>query len=121
MYGVVKIGGHQYKVQAGDVLDVEKLCSESGAKIELTDVLFIGGENPQVGKPNVEGAKVTAQVIKTDRDRKQVVYKRKPGLYKRKKGHRQPYTALVVTEVADGQGNADKIDSDSKAAKKYLN
>ena len=120
MYGVVKIGGHQYKVQAGDVLDVEKLSSEDGAQVEFTDVLFIGGDNPQVGKPNVDGAKVTAKVIKSDRDRKKIVFKRKPGLYKRKKGHRQHYTALVVTEVADGQGNSAKIDENSKAAKKYL-
>ena len=59
MYGVVEISGHQYKVQAGDLIDVEKLSNEAGSTVELDKVLFIGGENPIVGLPTVEGAKIT--------------------------------------------------------------
>jgi large subunit ribosomal protein L21 len=120
MYGVVEISGHQYKVQAGDVLDVEKLASDEGSTVELDKVLFIGGENTLVGAPTVSGAKVTAKVIKHDRSRKIIVFKRKPGMYKKKNGHRQHYTALLITEVNDGAGNITKIDAKSKNAEKYL-
>ena len=120
MYGVVEISGHQYRVQAGDVLDVQKLADEAGQTIELDKVLFIGGEKAMVGQPVVSGAKVTAKVIKHDRSRKVIVFKRKPGKYRRKNGHRQHYTSLLITEIADGQGNAAKIEADSKSAKKFL-
>lgn len=120
MYSVVEIGGHQYKVKTGDVLDVQKLQAEEGKAVEFDKVLFVGGENVKVGKPVVEGAKVTAHVIKHGRDKKIIVFKRKKGLYKRKKGHRQQYTALLVTEVNDGSGNTDKIASDNKWATKFL-
>jgi len=120
MYGVVEIGGHQYRVQAGDVLDVQKLSDEAGSTIELDKVLFVGGETALVGAPTVEGAKVTAKVIKHDRSRKIIVFKRKPGAYRRKNGHRQHYTSLLITELSDGQGNTAAIDAESNNAKKYL-
>jgi large subunit ribosomal protein L21 len=120
MYGVVEIGGHQYRVEAGDVLDVQKLSDEAGATVELDKVLFVGGDKTVVGTPVVNGAKVTAKVIKHDRARKVIVFKRKPGAYKRKNGHRQHYTSLLITEINDGQGNTAKIDADSKNAKKFL-
>ncbi len=120
MYGVVEIQGHQYKVQAGDLIDVEKLAKDAGSSVELDQVLFIGGDKPQVGAPTVKGAKVTAKVIMHDRSRKIIVFKRKPGAYKRKNGHRQHFTALLITEVNDGAGNVAKIDAASKNAQKYL-
>lgn len=120
MYGVVEISGHQYKVQAGDVLDVEKLSNEAGSSVELDKVLFIGGEKPQVGLPTVSGATITAKVIKHEKSRKIIAFKRKPGMYQKKMGHRQQYTALLITEINDGNGNVTKIDADSKAAKKFL-
>lgn len=120
MYGVVEIGGHQYRVQAGDVLDVQKLTDEAGSTVELDKVLFIGGDKALVGAPTVNGAKVTAKVIRHDRARKVIVFKRKPGAYQKKNGHRQHYTSLLITEVNDGQGNTAKIEADSKNAKKYL-
>lgn len=121
MYGIVEISGHQYRVNAGDVIDVQKLTNEAGETVELDKVLFIGGgDAPQVGLPTVEGAKVTAKVIRHDRSRKVIVFKRKPGKYKRKNGHRQNYTALLITEIADGKGNTAKIDADSNNAKKFL-
>jgi len=120
MYGVVTIGGHQYRVKAGDILDVEKLSNEAGSTVELEEVLFVGGEKPVVGLPTVAGAKISAKVIRHDRSRKIIVFKRKPGMYRRKNGHRQHYTSLLITEINDGQGNVDKIDANSKAAKKFL-
>lgn len=120
MYGVVEISGHQYRVQAGDVLDVQKLTDEAGKTIELDKVLFVGGDNAVVGTPVVNGAKVVAKVLRHDRARKVIVFKRKPGAYRRKNGHRQHYTSLLITEIQDGQGNTAKIESDSKNAKKYL-
>ena len=120
MYGVVEVSGHQYKVKAGDILDVEKLNAEAGSDIDLDQVLFVGGKTPLVGAPLVEGALIKARVIRHDRSRKLIIFKRKPGMYKRKNGHRQHYTALLITEVNDGKGNSDKIDAKSKNAEKYL-
>ena len=120
MYGVVEIAGHQYKVQAGDVIDVEKLTNEAGSNIDFDKVLFVGGEKPILGMPAVNGAKISAKVIKHDRSRKIIIFKRKPGMYKRKNGHRQHYTSLLITNINDGQGNEMKIDAESKNAKKFL-
>ena len=120
MYGVVEISGHQYRVKAGDLVDVQKLSDEVGSDITLDKVLFVGGEKISVGTPVVKGATVKARVVKTDRARKVIVFKRKPGLYKKKKGHRQHYTCLLITEIADGSGQTDKIGKDSPAAKKFL-
>ena len=120
MYGVVEIAGHQYRVQAGDIIDVQKLAAEVGSDVTLDKVLFVGGEKTAVGTPLVSGATVTAKVIKTDRSRKLLVFKRKPGMYKKRKGHRQHYTSLFITELNDGQGGTSKVDAKSEKAKKYL-
>lgn len=121
MYGVVEISGHQYRVRPGDIIDVEKLSVEAGQSVEIEDVLFTGGETPRVGLPTVEGAKVVVKVIKHDKARKVIVFKRKRTSGRRvKNGHRQQYTALLVTEINDGNGSVAKIDAESKVAKKYL-
>lgn len=121
MYSVVEITGHQYKVQPGDLIDVEKINSvEEGSEVEFDRVLFVGGETPVVGAPTVAGATVKAKLIRNDRSRKIVIFKRAPGKYQRKNGHRQHYSALLITEVTDGNGKTVKIEADSKNAKKYL-
>ncbi len=120
MYSVVEIGGHQYRVKAGDIIDVQKLEEEAGAEIALENVLLVGGETPVVGTPTVAGAKVMAKVIKHDRSRKVIVFKRRPRGWKKKKGHRQHFTALLITELTDGAGNSEKIDANSLNAKKFL-
>ena len=99
MYGVVEIKGHQYRVQEGDLIDVQKMEAEVGSTVELTDVLFVGGESPKVGTPVVEGAKVVAEVVRQARSRKVIVMKRSPGKYRKKNGHRQHYTALKIKEI----------------------
>lgn len=99
MYGIVEIKGHQYRVQEGDVIDVQKLEGEIGTTVELDKVLFIGGETTKVGLPTVEGAKVEAEIIRQARSRKVIVSVRKPGMYIKKNGHRQHYTALKIKSV----------------------
>ena len=100
MYAVVKTGGKQYRVQEGDVLFVEKLDVAVDSTVELTEVLAVGGETLKVGDPLVEGAKVVAKVLAQGKAKKVTVfkYKRKKD-YRRKNGHRQPYTKLVVEKI----------------------
>ncbi|MGL4772461.1 MAG: 50S ribosomal protein L21 [Clostridium sp.] len=100
MYAVVKTGGKQYRVQEGDVLFVEKLDAEVEATVELTEVLAVGGETLKVGTPVVEGAKVVAKVLSQGKAKKVTVfkYKRKKD-YRKKAGHRQPYTKIVVEKI----------------------
>lgn len=102
MYAVVVTGGKQYRVQEGDVLFVEKLNAEVDATVELTEVLAVSKAEGElvVGKPVVEGAKVVAKVVGQGKAKKVIVfkYKRKKD-YRRKQGHRQPYTKLVVEKI----------------------
>ena len=101
MYAVVKAGGKQYKVSAGDVLRIEKLDVEVGERITLGDVLLVSdGANIQVDASSLAKAKVTARVTGHGRGRKIVVfkYKRRKG-YRRKQGHRQHYTELAIENI----------------------
>lgn len=100
MYAVIRTGGKQYRVSEGDRIRVEKLSGEVGDTVELSEVLMVGGDNPVVGKPLVGGAKVNAEIVAQDRARKIIVFKfkRRKG-YRRKAGHRQPYTELKVTGI----------------------
>lgn len=101
MYAVLTTGGKQYKVSEGDVIYVEKLNVEVDSTVELTEVLAVSnGETLKVGTPVVEGAKVVAKVVAQGKAKKVVVfkYKRKKD-YRRKNGHRQPYTKLVIEKI----------------------
>lgn len=114
MYTVVEIKGHQYKLKAGDLIDVEKIEAEVGSSISFDQVLLVGGDKTIVGAPVVGGAKVTAKVVKQGRTRKILVLKRKPGAYRRKNGHRQCFTGLLITEISDGQGGVSKAEAKAK-------
>lgn len=101
MYAVVLTGGKQYRVQEGDVLFVEKLNAEVDSTVELTEVLAVAKDGEiKVGAPVVEGAKVVAKVLAQGKAKKVVVfkYKRKKD-YRRKNGHRQPYTKIVIEKI----------------------
>lgn len=101
MYAIVKTGGKQYKVAQGDVLFVEKLEANEGDVVTLDQVLAVAGENGlTVGAPVVEGATVTAKVLAQGKAKKVIVYKYKAKKdYRRKQGHRQPYTKLVIESI----------------------
>ncbi len=100
MYAVIKTGGKQVKVVEGQEIFVEKLDVEAGDTFEFTEVLAVGGENPQIGTPVVAGAKVVAKVLKQGKDKKIIVYKYKRRKdYHKKQGHRQPYTKLVIESI----------------------
>ena len=101
MYAVLKTGGKQYKVSEGDVIYVEKLVADVDSTVELTDVLAIAGDNGiTVGSPTVEGAKVVCKVLAQDKAKKIIVFKYKAKKdYRRKQGHRQPYTKLKVEQI----------------------
>jgi large subunit ribosomal protein L21 len=99
MYAIAEIKGHQYRVSEGDIIDTQKLEGEVGSKVEFDTVLFVGGKTPKVGAPTVKGAKITAEIVRQARSRKKIVFKRKPGGYQRKKGHRQEYTGLKITGI----------------------
>ena len=102
MYAVVVTGGKQYRVAQGDVIYVEKLNAEVDTTVELDNVLVVSKENGElvVGKPVVEGAKVTAKVLAQGKQKKVIVFKYKAKKdYRRKNGHRQPYTKLVIEKI----------------------
>ncbi len=100
MYAIVETGGKQVKVSVGDKVYVEKLDAEVGSEVTLDKVLFVGGEKTIVGKPYVDGAKVVAKVEKQGLNEKITVYKYKAKANVRKKqGHRQPYTCLVIETI----------------------
>jgi large subunit ribosomal protein L21 len=101
MFAVLKTGGKQYKVQAGDVLRVEKLDAVAGAKIQFNDILMVGGETLTVGSPMVAGAAVQAEVIDQIKGEKVIHYvkRRRKHSSQRTKGHRQHLTLLRITNV----------------------
>ena len=101
MYAVVECGGKQYRVAPGDVITVEKLPQEEGQEILLEKVLLISGEEGgRVGTPLVEGAKVKAKVVEHGKGKKILVFKYKPKKnYRKRYGHRQPYTRLLIQAV----------------------
>ena len=101
MYAVLATGGKQYRVKEGDVLFVEKLNAEVDTTVELNEVLAVETEDGiKVGTPVVEGAKVTAKVLAQGKAKNVVVFKYKAKKdYRRKNGHRQPYTKLVIEKI----------------------
>jgi large subunit ribosomal protein L21 len=105
MYAVIATGGKQYRVKEGAVLRVEKLDAEEGATIEFDQVLLVGdGESVTVGKPYIEGGKVSASVMAQGKGRKVEVikFKRRKN-YRRSKGHRQHFTQVKITGIDAGK------------------
>ncbi|MEE2944536.1 MAG: 50S ribosomal protein L21 [Pseudomonadota bacterium] len=101
MFAVLKTGGKQYKVQAGDVLRVEKLAADAGEKIQFNEVLMLGGDKTVVGAPLVDGAAVQADVIDQIKGEKLIkfVKRRRKHSSKRTVGHRQKLTLVRVTDI----------------------
>jgi len=100
MYAVIKTGGKQYRVAKGDKISVEKLPGNVGDAISFDEVLLLGGESLKLGKPLVSGAKVEAKILEHGRGEKVIIFKfRRRKNYRRKNGHRQPYTALEILNI----------------------
>ncbi len=101
MYAIIETGGKQYKVQEGDVLFIEKLDAAEGEAVNFDRVLAVSkGEGLVAGTPLVAGATVSAKVEKQGKNKKIIVYKYKAKKnYRRKQGHRQPYTKVVIEKI----------------------
>src|SRR5688500_3799524 len=106
MYAVIRAGGKQYRVSPGDVIRIERQApSEKDGSIEFTDVLAVSPEQGKIARPEGENARVSGRVVEEGRADKILVFhfKRKKQ-YKRLRGHRQPFTAVRITEIAfDGK------------------
>ena len=100
-HAVIVTGGKQYRVAEGDVVFVEKLAANAGDTVTFDQVLcVVDDENTVIGTPVVEGASVTANVLKTGKAAKIRVYKMKPKKgYRRTQGHRQPYTKVEISKI----------------------
>ena len=102
MYAIVRTGAKQYRVQAGDVLEIELVDGEKGGEIALNEVLLLAdGDKIQIGKPTIAGASVTAEVIDPDKKGKKVIafkFRRREG-YHRKRGIRAHHTVLKIKEI----------------------
>lgn len=107
MYAIISTGGKQYTVKPGDVLQVEKLPQDLGAKFEIKDVLLVGGETTHVGQPLVKNAAVTVVVTKQAKTRKVVVFKKKRRQsYRNFNTHRQDFTELFVVTITGPDGKS---------------
>ncbi len=102
MYAIIQTGGKQYKVEEGTILKVEKLPAESGQTIVFDQVLMLedSNGNVKIGSPLVENVTVEAEVLEQGREKKVIVYKYKRRKnYRRKQGHRQPYTKVKIQKI----------------------
>jgi large subunit ribosomal protein L21 len=101
MFAVLKTGGKQYKVQAGDVLRVELIAAQAGDKVQFNEILMIGGDSPVLGAPLVKGAAVQAEVIDQIKADKVITFwkRRRKHSSQRTRGHRQKLTLLRVTDI----------------------
>jgi len=105
MYAVVRTGGKQYRVETGDVIQVERLAGEVGDVLDIADVLMLGGDGVdggvKVGTPVVDGAAVRAEVLDQIKAPKVIIFKKKRRKnHRRKRGHRQPLTVLRIGDIA---------------------
>lgn len=113
MYAIIQTGGKQYKVQAGDVLQIEGIDQELGSEFKIEDILMIGGDKAHVGAPLVKNASVTAVVTKQARTRKVIVFKKKRRQgYRRFGTHKQPFTEIFIKAITSPDGASVKADSD---------
>jgi len=100
MFAVIRTGGKQYRVAAEDVIKVDKVKGDPGEIVQFGEVLVVGGDNVALGAPTVAGASVAAEVLEQGRGRKIIAFKkRRRKNSRRKRGHRQEFTLVRVTEI----------------------
>ena len=101
MYAIFESGGKQYKAQKGDIVFVEKLAADEGKLVSFDALVVADGDDVKIGTPTVKGAKVRAKVVEHGKAKKVVVFKYKPKRkYRKKQGHRQPFTKIRITSIA---------------------
>jgi large subunit ribosomal protein L21 len=101
MYAIIKTGGKQYRVSEGDVITIEKLTANEGEAVVFDEVLtIVNDDDVKIGKPFVEGAKVTAKVEAQGKGKKILIFRYKAkSNYRRRQGHRQPFTKVVIEKI----------------------
>ena len=103
MFAVIRTGGKQYKVAQDDVLSIEKLDGDVGAKLTFGEVLMLGGDNPKSGLPLIKGASVSCEILEQGKGEKVIAFKKKRRKNThRKRGHRQHFTKVKITEIHAG-------------------
>lgn len=123
MYAVIQTGGKQYRVQPGDIVQVEKLDGEVGASVKFDQVLFSSNANAEspkvtIGKPLLSGASVTGEIVGQGRGEKVTIVKMKRRKqYRRTQGHRQFLTQVLVTAVDNGAGDTANLGAQEKQAR----
>jgi large subunit ribosomal protein L21 len=101
MYAVIKTGGKQYRVAPNQVIRIERLDGEAGSEVVFPEVLMVGGDEPKVGSPLVEGARVTGTLLEQIKGEKVIIFKKKRRKnYRRKRGHRQLLTVVRIADIA---------------------
>lgn len=101
MFAVIRTGGKQYKVAKDDVITIERLDGDAGAKITFGEVMMLGGDSPKHGLPLIKGASVTAEVVDQGKGEKVVAFKkRRRKNTHRKRGHRQHFTKVKITSIS---------------------
>lgn len=113
MYAIIESCGKQYKVAQGDVVFFEKLDAEEGKKVTFDKVILVSEDGKvQVGNPYVKGVKVEGKVVSHGKAKKIIVFKMKPKKnYRRKQGHRQPYTKVEITGIKTAAKKAETTES----------
>ena len=107
MYAIIETGGKQYKAAKGDVVFVEKLDAEAGKAVSFDALVVSDGDNVMIGTPTVKGAKVKAKVVEHGKGKKIIVFKFKPKKdYRKKQGHRQPFTKIEITGIITAKDKA---------------
>lgn len=118
MYAIIRTGGKQYKVKAGDLIQVEALEKTPGDEFDMQEILFVGGKTSHIGEPTLADAKVTVVVTKQDKHKKILVFKKKRRQgYRKMQGHRQEFTELFVKSIVSPDGESMQAEQKKKEPK----
>jgi large subunit ribosomal protein L21 len=121
MFAVIKTGGKQYRVAADATLEVGKVAGEPGEIVTFPDVLMLGGDQPKLGAPLVSGASVAAEIVEHKRGPKVIAFKkRRRHNSRRKRGHRQDFTVVRITEILTDGAKASKAAAEKKPRAKKV-
>ena len=120
MYAIVETGGKQYKLEEGRYVDIELLHNDVDEKVVFDKVvMLVNGKKSKVGTPYVEAATVEGTIVKHDKAKKIIVFKMKPKKnYRRKQGHRQPYTKVEITSIKTSAKKSETKPANEKVAEK---